>query len=336
MSESASTFSFSGSTPSLFTPEEVEQLMRIEFERAQRYKYAVSCLVIEVDRLDQLHTVHGFEAKGEVIGRVVELVREATRAGDLLGYQVEDRLLCVFPHTGAKAVRGLCDRLLRSARDLTFQVGHASLRVTLSVGLAHNEHTSDIAFETLKKVAMEGLSVATAAGGDRWAETELYGLMQSSIEEEPVPDIATAFNAPENYRKTLERMVAEDGDLERAVADLAEQMLQRATAEAREELQTPEPASPPGGEGSDEADQYKREIELLRRRVSKLTESLGLTEAELSRLRSMKSVDDGLSSIYREVQGLSMEDARTELKKELMSSIFEANLDLQSKQKEAG
>lgn len=335
-----STLGFAGSQTALFTPQEVEGLMRIEFERAQRYGYAVSCLVIRVDRLEQLHTVHGFESKQEVLQRVVDLVKDATRAGDLLGYLDEDRLVCVFPHTSARAARGLCGRLLAATRDLVFQVGPATVRITLSMGLAHNEQQGELGFETLRRVAIEGLTVAEAAGGDRWAETELYGLYEAqrrreSEEEEREPPAGSApTTGPEGrYRDVLQRMVAEDGDLENAVGELVEELMERAMKEARAEFEAEiEEArrAGPGDSGKEEA--YQREIELLRRRVGKLTESLGLTEQELVRLREAKEADPGMASIYREVQGLSMDDARSELKRQLMASIFEANLDLQQKQ----
>jgi len=71
------------------------------------------------------------------------------------------------------------------------------------------------------------------------------------------------------------------------------------------------------------------EIDVMRRRITKLTASLGQSELELARVASMKSVDGGISSIYREVQGLDGGESQFERKKALMSDIFEANLALQ-------
>ena len=75
--------------------------------------------------------------------------------------------------------------------------------------------------------------------------------------------------------------------------------------------------------------EFGGEIEKLERRISKLTSSLGETEQELSRALQDKSVEPGISSIYREVQGLDQRDAQFEKKSELMESIFAANLALQ-------
>lgn len=340
----SSSLGFAGERSGLFTREEVDQLMRVEFERVRRYSFPVACLLVQVDRLDEIHTVHGHESKTEVLEAVVQLVRRETRDADLLGYVVDDRLLVLCPHTTAKSSASMAKRFLVAARGLAFGYGGTTLRITLSIGLAHNdrEGMGEVSFETLKQVAEEGLTVADAGGGDRWAETELYGLYQSN-QVDPGPGLGE--HALEggadgaNYRERLERMVARDGNLEGAVASLVEEIMARAVNDAKgfstyfEEdgsvglADAPQPAPTPAlADEREEA--YQREIDILRRRVAKLTASLGLNEEELGRLRSVGISDEGVASIYRDVQGLSDEDAQAEVKKALMRGIFEANLDL--------
>lgn len=72
-----------------------------------------------------------------------------------------------------------------------------------------------------------------------------------------------------------------------------------------------------------------REVELLERRISKMTKALEENEGRLAQLARMKNVDDGIASIYDEVQGLQAGAANYEKKRELMSEIFKANLALQ-------
>ncbi len=74
-----------------------------------------------------------------------------------------------------------------------------------------------------------------------------------------------------------------------------------------------------------------REVDLLRRRIEKLNDSLAETEHRLSEVSAIKNLDTGISSRYREVQGLDSHDEEFEAKNELMTSIFEANLRLQGK-----
>jgi len=74
-----------------------------------------------------------------------------------------------------------------------------------------------------------------------------------------------------------------------------------------------------------------RDVENLQRRIEKLTQSLSSTEHRLRQVAAMKNIDDGISSIYREVQGLDDSSQDSGKKKELMSAIFAANMRLQKK-----
>jgi hypothetical protein len=74
-----------------------------------------------------------------------------------------------------------------------------------------------------------------------------------------------------------------------------------------------------------------REVENLQRRIEKLNQSLEQTEHRLRQVAAMKDIDDGISSVYREVQGLRSGESAFGRKRELMAAIFQANLRLQAK-----
>ena len=76
---------------------------------------------------------------------------------------------------------------------------------------------------------------------------------------------------------------------------------------------------------------HKRQYDLLERRLAKLAGNLEMTEAELRATMARKNIDPGVASIYRTVQGLSAAEEDAELKREMMSKIFEANLELQKR-----
>lgn len=76
--------------------------------------------------------------------------------------------------------------------------------------------------------------------------------------------------------------------------------------------------------------EHQREVEHFERRIAKLTESLAMTEEEMRRVAAAKGIEIGVASIYRQVQGLSGDDAHFEKKKELMSDIFQANMELKA------
>lgn len=69
-----------------------------------------------------------------------------------------------------------------------------------------------------------------------------------------------------------------------------------------------------------------KSIGLLERRIGKLNQLLGETEAKLKLERRRASEDPGVASEYDTVQGLDEGDNLFERKAELMASIFQANL----------
>jgi vacuolar-type H+-ATPase subunit I/STV1 len=82
-----------------------------------------------------------------------------------------------------------------------------------------------------------------------------------------------------------------------------------------------------------EADEARNQIEILERRLAKLTQLHAETEEELKRIAALKGLDTGLSSIYRTVQGLSDSATHKEMKRILMREIFEANFELKMRRK---
>ena len=104
MSDSTSTGMDSGA--GVFSLTQIRHLMRVEFGRAQRYGYPVSCLVLSCDRLDHLRDLYGYEFREAVLDEVVQLLHGTFRACDYLGRLMDDRLMTILPHTtreGAEA-----------------------------------------------------------------------------------------------------------------------------------------------------------------------------------------------------------------------------------------
>jgi hypothetical protein len=280
------------------------------------------------------------------------MLRTSLRDSDLLGLTQDDRVLLVVPHTTPEAAGLLARRMLASSRKLRFERNGRTLRVSLSIGVANNKQGGDLSFETLVAVAEDGLSVADSAGGDRFVETELYQLYEKRrrsrqraresaglAPEEPAPIVA-AVPPPEARRGDAPRLSPEDPIGQALLELLAQQGFEGAnfvgidpgsvaTAIRRAmEQKLPAmvahhvPAMP------EEIAERQRQIELLERRIAKLTQALGLTEDELRRVSALKGVDFGLPSIYKSVQGLSGGEPEFERKKAMMLTILEANLAL--------
>ncbi len=158
----------SDSALGVFSLTQIRHLMRVEFSRAQRYDYPVSCLVAACDRLEDLRDLYGYEFRAAVMDEVVALVRRSTRSCDYLGRLLDDRLLAILPHTTGQGAEASARRILEDARELDFRPGGNRLQMTLSIGIACYEHENTLFFDSLVESAEAALAEAQAAGGGRY------------------------------------------------------------------------------------------------------------------------------------------------------------------------
>jgi GGDEF domain-containing protein len=310
---------FSQSGGSLFSPQEVRALMEIEFQRGKRHGYPVCCLALRPDRIDQLGLIHGQESRDEVLRTVLELVRRTIRAGDLMGFTEDERLILILPHQPPESLKNLCKRIIKSAAGLVFETGNRTHQTTLSMGASHSRHPEALDFATLERVALDGLEVAEASGGDRWIESELYGLESASklkpVTADPIEaeQVSAAEQLFPDYRERLVEMVSQGGSLEDAARELSDEIVQRAIKAQAED-------APGVGEGA--------KLELLRRRIAKLTQTLGISEDELKELRAFKQASIERGELLAGPAGERSEGTGDALRADLMRTIFDANLDL--------
>ena len=295
----------------LFSPEEIRVLMAAEFDRSVRFHTPLALLRIAVDRLGYLHDLYGEESKFEILSAVNGLLRSKTRASDLLGFPFGNHIIAAVPHIGIEHAKQLAGRLISGARGLSFDTDGRTLRVTASIGLVHTD-SGFKEFDEMFDMANEALQVATLAGGDSF---EFYT-------RKPAP-AGIAPSAP----PTATREVPEPGDmllaemLQRAMTgdgptDLAREMLDRVMKELESRFHSG---------ASDER------TELLERRVAKLGTLLEGTEERLRKVLA-SSGETGLSSVYRDVQGLGSSEVQVEHKRDLLKALFEANLRMRNLQ----
>jgi diguanylate cyclase (GGDEF)-like protein len=342
---------FSATEGGLFSPEEVRGLMAIEFERSTRYAYPLGCLLIAVDRLQYLQDLYGYDSKSEILEAVAGLLASTLRSCDLLGQMVDDRLIVLLPHATTRGMKELADRFLDEARGMTFDSGGPALKVTLTIGAANTEVLEEATLATLVHTAETGLAVGVAAGGDRYIEwrevqqevDDLRHELQEQAEELAAGNVFPA--APGEATGPAEHPRLEDAEADALMVGRIAEVFEtfgdgsvafertrdEVTAIALELLQQTRHAA--GAETSKDAE---HKIDLLERRVAKLSDLLGIAESELKRIAKMKNIDLGIASIYRTVQGLSEDDDNAERKKEMMADIFQANVALKQKLDELG
>jgi diguanylate cyclase (GGDEF)-like protein len=154
----------------LFTLTQIQHLMRVEFNRAERYGYPVTCMVLSVDRLGHLRDLYGYQSKEDILMSIVKMLERETRSTDYVGRLADDRLLVVVPHTGEEGAKILARRVLVGARELGVVHEGNALEVSVSIGASHNQVQGGpiLYFDALMRAAEEAVAEATASGGDRF------------------------------------------------------------------------------------------------------------------------------------------------------------------------
>ena len=226
------------------------------------------------------------------------------------------------------------EKLLERALALHIPGMHEGSQVRLSIGVGHNQHAKPSNFESLIEESEVGVHLAHRGGGQRcvlWrnVETEIDRL-RGELERE-IREIAEQSQTFSEKRKG-EGVQWGRTLVERAI-DLFDQAPEPSASLVRMKrevvaLITNEVDRLLGSAVFDQLTEKQEQIDLLERRIKKLTQHLDLTESELKRVVRMKSVDMGVASIYTAVQGLDGDEDNADEKKEMLKTIFESNLSI--------
>jgi hypothetical protein len=308
------------------------RLMQLEVDKALAHGYPISCMLMGLDGFDGPED----EAqKKRIMPAVFHLLKRVTfeRSVQGLGFWSEKVVLAVFPHVPTAVIAEIGVALVESVRGAEVPGLEAGRTITLSGGVAHNQHSGPMSFEVLIREAETGFSMARQSGGNRcvqWLEVESeLDRLRLELEDQMREVERRGERFAEEQDKLAERRSREFAQRIQEVFAREE----RGESQLRLEREMIALAMRQIEEWRDgtlakELTESKRQVDNLERRVRKLSELLNVTESELKRVASMKNVDTGISSIYRSVQGIGDEDSNAEVKKELMKSIFEANLAL--------
>ena len=289
-------------------PGELGRLLEAGFQEARGTLRPLALLLVEPDRLEGA----GEPARAALRGELEELLGSLLGGGRAIGGWRDGRLHAILPDTERADLEALASALVAAGRELSVDRAGVPRSVTLSVGVAHWRGGEERTFQTLLRVAEEGLRVAVSGGGNRWVHTELYALLgKLDGGEGPAPEAA---GARESAVGTL--LFAKDAEDDGPPPEPP--------------LRSIQPDRPP--EDSEMARLRRRleergqAMDILERRLDKVCVLLDATEDQLRTVLSARELDPGLASIYREVQGLDAGEPQIVAKKRLMRQVFEQNL----------
>ncbi len=114
--------------------------LREEVARCQRYGGSVACLVVDVDRLQQVNDRHGQPAGDLVLREIAGRIESQVRASDATARIGSDEFGVVLPSTDGQQAIPLARRILAAVSRGAVGLGDGiELPITVSMGIASTE-----------------------------------------------------------------------------------------------------------------------------------------------------------------------------------------------------
>lgn len=107
-----------------------------ECARARRYGHELSCLMIDIDYLDEIHKKFGYTCVEYVLRTVSTSVRRWIRDSDIAGRFSERKFAILLPETGVEGATIVRERILKALQESVYEWGGETIPVNVSIGEA--------------------------------------------------------------------------------------------------------------------------------------------------------------------------------------------------------
>lgn len=122
----------------LYNHKHFQQQLELECQRAARYGYSLSLVLMDIDNFKKINDIYGHATGDLVLKYVASWVRQSCRATDLVARYGGDEIAVLLPHTDLAGAREFAERVrLRVAGDgVRDEVEGVTVHLTVSLGVA--------------------------------------------------------------------------------------------------------------------------------------------------------------------------------------------------------
>jgi two-component system cell cycle response regulator len=115
----------------------VEQRIGEEYQRAQRYKHPLSCILIDIDHFKSVNDKHGHPMGDKVLIEVANAIQQSIRTTDLAGRYGGEEFIVIAPETPAIGCGLVAERIRKAiTRQTAAKAEEGMPTVTASFGVA--------------------------------------------------------------------------------------------------------------------------------------------------------------------------------------------------------
>lgn len=142
-----------------------------EWLGSNRSKRPLSCMLVDVDSFKSINDSCGHDTGDVVLKQVARAIKSGLRAQDVVCRTGGDEFTVICPETDLRAALVCAERVRREVAELKFDGAAASLKSSVSLGVAvRDAGTADI--DALLKRADEGVYLAKQRGRNRVATVQ--------------------------------------------------------------------------------------------------------------------------------------------------------------------
>lgn len=155
----------------------LQQRLRDEFARAQRYNEPLAVLMIDIDQFKEINDHHGHLFGDHVLTEVASILRESVREVDVCARYGGDEFMVLLPQTHFSGSLTVADRIWRTVSTREFKEGKTSAHSTVSVGISFFPNKNVATVEQLADLADQALYQAKREGRNRICLLQHIGYM---------------------------------------------------------------------------------------------------------------------------------------------------------------
>jgi two-component system, cell cycle response regulator len=151
----------------LYNRRSLDTELRARFAEAQRYRRALSFVLLDVDHFKKVNDVHGHPAGDAVLKGVAAIVAAQARDTDRAARYGGEEMALLLPETEPAGARVIAERLRQAIEEASHETESGGLRVTVSLGVSSIPAAGIETPEQLLEAADQALYRAKQGGRNR-------------------------------------------------------------------------------------------------------------------------------------------------------------------------
>jgi len=144
-----------------------QETLSKDFPKAVRYKEDLSYLMFDIDHFKKFNDTYGHQTGDVVLKTLGSLIVKLLRDSDLAARYGGEEFAVILYHTIKEDAFIIAERIRKTVEEYEFRSEDLVLKVTISIGLASNDHPDVQDAKTLIECADKALYKAKAEGRNR-------------------------------------------------------------------------------------------------------------------------------------------------------------------------